>query len=120
MSLDDLISAMEKLVSTMDSYRPEVVTGKYVYARHTNVLIDFCKNALEACKKLYEDFKAKTGRALPDVEYWLQMAETRVGFMEKRKFGDLVVTKDHNLVIDSMKPMELVLQRLELELSNTS
>ena len=111
-----MISTMESLISTMESYRPEMATGKYVYARHTNVFIDFCRNALEACKIIYDDFKKKTGKTLPDVEVWLQMAETRVGFMEKRKFGDLVVTRDHNLVVDSLKPMELILWRIEQEL----
>jgi len=116
MSLDDLISTLEDLLSQMESYRPEMADGKYVYARHTNVFIDFCSNALEAVKQIYEEFKAKKGITLPDVEDWIKMAEDRVGYMEKRKFGDVVLTRDHNLVIDSLKPLELALREIEANL----
>jgi len=31
----------------------------------------------------------------------------------KVKFGDLVLTRDHNLIIDIMKPLELALREME-------
>jgi len=109
MSLEELISELESLISNM----VYVKDGEYVYATHTNTFIDFCTKALEVVKQLYDLFKAKTGLELSDVELWIAMVEGRVDFMEKRKFGDLVVTKDHNLVIDSLKPLELALQKME-------
>lgn len=108
-----MISNLDSLLSQMKGYRSEMADGKYVFARHTNVFIDFCSNALEAVKQIYEEFKAKKGITLPDVEDWIKMAEDRIGYMEKRKFGDIVLTRDHNLVIDSLKPLELVLREIE-------
>ena len=118
-SLDELISTLEELVDTMESYRPEIATGKFVYVKHTNVFIDFCTKMVEACKAIYEEFKKRTGKALPNVEEWIDMAEVRVGLMEKRKFGDLVLTRDHNLIIDALKPIELALKRMANELGVT-
>jgi len=112
MSLEDLIANMESLVSQMET----VAEGDLVLAKHTNLFIDFIRDAVEACKNLYEKFKQKTGRTLPEVEEWLAMAEARVQYAQKRKFGDLVMTIDHNIVVDVMKPLELALKRMEEEL----
>jgi len=109
MNLDELVAELESIASSM----VYVKDGEYVYATHTNTFIDFCTKALEAVKQVYEQFKAKTSQELYDVELWIAMSEGRVGFMEKRKFGDRVATKDHNLVIDSLKPLELALQKME-------
>ena len=109
MSLNEKIAELESIVSGM----VYVKDGEYVYSTHTNTFIDFCTKALEVVKQLYDLFKAKTGLELSDVELWIAIADGRVGFMDKRKFGDVVATKDHNLVIDSLKPLELALQKME-------
>jgi len=44
---------------------------------------------------------------------WIAIAESRAGMMRKVRFGDLVATKDHNLVIDTLKPVEVALQAIE-------
>ncbi len=109
MSLDDLISEMEGLEARMEL----VKDGDFVMSSHPNLLVDWIGCALEACKMLYQMFKDKTGRTLPDVEGWLSMAETRYGFARKVKFGDVVLPRDHNIIIDVMKPLELALQKIE-------
>jgi len=109
MSLDALISTLESLIGQMEY----VKSGDYVLAKHTNLFVDWLSNAIQTCKTLYELFKAKTGRTLPDVEGWLSMAENRYSFTRKVKYGDVVLSKDHNLIIDSLKPLELALQKIE-------
>lgn len=111
-SLDEVVANLESLIGQMEY----VKRGDYVLAKHTNLFVDWLKNAVSACKTFYEMFKAKTGRTLPDVEDWLSMAERRSEFTRTVKFGDIVVTKDHNLIIDSLKPLELVLQKIEANL----
>jgi hypothetical protein len=32
--------------------------------------------------------------------------------MRKVKYGDLVLTKDHNLIIDTLKPLELAIKEI--------
>jgi len=112
MSLEDLIANMESLVSQMVT----VAEGDLVLAKHTNLFIDFIRDAVNATKILYDKFKARTGKTLPEVEEWIAMAEARVQYAEKRKFGDLVMTIDHNIVVDVMKPLELALKKMEAEL----
>jgi len=112
LSLEEKLASLESLIGQMEY----VVDGQYVYAKHPNTFVDWLTDAVDACKMLYEMFKAKTGRSLSDVEFWLDMAESRLGFTRKVKFGDLVVTKDHNLIIDIMKPLELVLTTIEKNL----
>jgi len=111
-SLEDLIADMESIISQMVT----VVDGELVLAQHTNLFVDYITDAVNAAKLLYSEFKTKTGKTLSDVETWLAMAEGRLKFVEKRKFGDLVLTKDHNLIVDIMKPLELALKKMEEEL----
>lgn len=109
MSLDELISRLEAAIAEL---RP-VSAGEYVYAAHTNVFVDWLSDALAACKELYERFKERTGRTLPNVESWLNMTEVRIDLMRKVKYGDYVFPRDHNLVVDAMKPLELALREME-------
>ncbi|RLI87290.1 MAG: hypothetical protein DRP01_02225 [Archaeoglobales archaeon] len=109
MSLDELIANLESLIGQMEY----VKDGDFVFARHPNLFVDWLEDAITVCKELYERFKTKTGTTLPNVEEWLSMAERRHGFTRKVKFGDIVLTKDHNLIIDIMKPLELALREME-------
>lgn len=112
MSLNELISKLESVIAEL---KP-VKTGEYVYSTHVNVFVDWLTDALKVSKDLYEKFKAKTGKTLPNTEYWLNLAEVRIGLMRKVKFGDWVYPKDHNLIIDTMKPLELALKEMEANL----
>jgi hypothetical protein len=107
-SLSDYISELEGFVAGLKV----VVYGDFVLSPHINVFVDFCTTALDAVKKAYGDFKVKTGRTLPHVDEMIDMAETRVGLMRKVKYGDLVLTKDHNLIIDTLKPLELAIKEI--------
>jgi len=109
MSLEELIATLEDLIGQMEY----VKDGDFVFARQPNLFVDWLKDAITVCKDLYEQFKVKTGKTLPDVEEWLDMADTRFELTRKVKFGDLVLTRDHNLIIDIMKPLELALKRME-------
>jgi hypothetical protein len=109
MSLEEKLANLQSLIDQMET----VEDLEFVYAKHMNPFVDWLTDAVDVCKILYDMFKAKTGKTLPDVEFWLDMAETRLGFTRKAKFGDIVLTKDHNLIIDTMKPLELVLITIE-------
>ena len=108
MSVDELIATLEDLIGKM-SY---VADGQMVLSEHTNLFVDYSSNALSLLKQLYELFKSKTGRTLPHVEEMIDMAETRVGMMRKVKYGDLVLTRDHNLIVDTLKPIELAVKEI--------
>jgi len=109
MSLEEKIATLEGLIGQM-TY---VKKGDYVFSTHVNLLVDYLETAIDLTKQLYEQFKVKTGKTLPDVENWISMAETRYGLTRKVKFGDVVQTRDHNLIIDSLKPLELALREME-------
>jgi hypothetical protein len=109
MSLDDLIAELEGIIGKMVN----VVDGDFVLAEHTNTFIDYTKKALELLQEIYEQFKQKTGKKLPNVETWISVAMQRTNMMEYRKFGDLVATADHNLVIDTLKCIEVSLIEIE-------
>jgi len=109
MSLEELIASLQELIGQMEY----VKHGNLVLARHPNIFVDWLKDAITVCKDLYEKVKLKVGKTLPDVEYWLAMAETRCEFTRKVKFGDVGSPRDHNLVIDIMKPVELALRKME-------
>jgi hypothetical protein len=109
---NDEIKILEDLVTKMEY----VEKGQYVYARHPNIFYDYSKYALDLLKRIYDAFKSKTGKTLKDVEFWISMAEGRVSYMEKRMFGDVVAPKDHNLIIDALKPIEVALQKIEANL----
>jgi len=112
MAINELINKLESMIAEM---RP-VETGDYVYAAHVNIFVEWLTDALTICKDLYDRFKAKTGKTLPNTEYWLNLAEVRIGLTRKVKFGDWVYPRDHNLLIDTMKPLELALREIEKNL----
>jgi len=112
MSIEDKIAYLESLVPQMDV----VKKGDYVLAKHPNVFVDFTVTALDLLKELYELFKEKKGYRLPDVEYYIGMAESRANFLRKVKFGDIIRVQDHNLIIDTWKPMEIAIQIMSAHL----
>jgi hypothetical protein len=109
MSIEDKIAFLESLVPQMDVVRK----GDYVLAKHPNVFVDFTNTALDLLKELYDLFKEKTGRSLPDAEYYIGMAESRADYFRKVKFGDIIRVQDHNLIIDTWKPMEIALKIID-------
>jgi hypothetical protein len=111
MSLEEKLASLEAIIARMEY----VADGQYVYTRHLNFFVDWLKLALDVCKQFYEVLKTKTGFTYPYIENWLSMAESRIGLLSKVKFGDVVQPKDHNLIIDTLKPLELALISIEKE-----
>jgi len=109
MGLEEKLVELESLVGEMEY----VEEGAHVLVKHTNIFVDYSAKTLEFCKEAYEEYKLKTGGTLPDVELWLAVAEDRVGMMAKRKIGDVVAPRDHNLVIDTLKALEYVIKRID-------
>jgi len=112
LGIEDKIAYLESLVPQMEFVRK----GDYVLAKHPNVFVDFTNTALDVLKELYDLYKRKTGGSLPDVEYYIGMAESRAGFLRKVKFGDIVRVQDHNLIIDTWKCLEVAIQILQANL----
>lgn len=108
MSVGEELSTLESLVRRMRY----VSTYSEVVADDTNLFVDFCKNALECLKNLYNTYKERTGVTLKDVETWIGMADTRVWNMRYVKTFDMVMPDDHNLVIDCLKTLELAASKL--------
>lgn len=109
MGLEDEIAAMEQLLQQIEF----VKTGDYVLARHPNLFADFLPHAYEAVKELYQKYVEKVGETDSDIEYWLAMVEARLKFLQRVKWGDLVLTTHHNAIVDVFKPLEMILKRLE-------
>ena len=105
-----LVSDLEGLVGQMRY----VKHGDYVESRDTNLLVDYTCISVSLLKHLYELFKAKTGKRLPDVERWISVADVRSGMMRKVVFGDFVLTRDHNLVIDTLKVIEVAVREIDV------
>jgi len=112
LSIEDKIAYLESLVPQMEFVRK----GDYVLAKHPNVFVDFTNVALDLLRELYDLFKKKRGVSLPEVEYYIGMAESRAGFLRKVKFGDIIRVQDHNLIIDTWKPMEMAIRILQANL----
>jgi len=108
MSIEEKITTLEGLIGQM-AY---VKDGDFVFSTHVNIFVDYLATAIDLTKQLYEEYKTKVG-ADPQIETWITMAETRYGLTRKVKFGDVVQTRDHNLIIDSLKPLELALKKME-------
>jgi len=108
MSIEEKIAALENIINRMQY----VVDGDYVLSEHVNLFVDYLATAVDLTKQLYEEYKAKVGADL-EIETWIAMAEIRYGFTRRVRFGDVVLTKDHNLIIDAFKPIELALRRME-------
>jgi len=109
MSLDELIANLEDLINRM----VYVKDGDYVCSSHVNIFVDWIKDAIAVCKELYERFKERTGRTLPRVEDWLNRAESKHKLMRRVMYGDLVIPDDHNLIIDTLKLLEMSLREIE-------
>jgi len=108
MSLEEKITTLQNLIGQM----VYVKDGDYVFSTHVNVFVDYLTTAVDLAKQLYEEYKNRVGVDL-EIQYWISMAETRLGLTRKVKFGDLVLTRDHNLIIDTLKPLELALKKME-------
>jgi len=112
MSVQEMIDKLQDIVGKMRT----VADGQMVLAEHTNLFVDYTTTAVELLKLLYGLFKAKTGRTLPNTEVWISMADSRAGLMRKVKYGDIVLTRDHNIIVDVLKPVELALREIEANL----
>jgi len=106
---------LEKLRDLLGKMR-YVSEGEYVLADHTNTFREYASVALDALKELYEYYKAKFGEKLQVVEDNIQMADNRLKFLERVKYGDVVATRDHNIIIDCLKSIEASLIEIDKSL----
>jgi Na+/phosphate symporter len=97
-----------------------VSEGEYVLAYHTNTFREYVSVALEALKKIYEYYKAKFGERLEILEENIDMAENRLKFLSEVKYGDVVATRDHNIIIDCLKSIEISLIEIDKSLWTAS
>jgi hypothetical protein len=86
--------------------------GDMVLATDTNLLLNFALTAVEATKILYDQWKYKMDRLDPIVEDCISTAERRLGFMKEVKHGDVVATRDHNIILDVLKLLQIALLRM--------
>jgi len=93
---------------------------EYVLAYHTNTFREYVSVALEALKKIYEYYKAKFGERLEILEENIDMAENRLKFLSEVKYGDVVATRDHNIIIDCLKSIEISLIEIDKSLWTAS
>jgi hypothetical protein len=110
--IDEELGKLKELLDKM-AY---VAEGGYVLSEHTNIFIDYASTSIDALKKLYEAYKSKTGKTLEVVERCIETAETRLKFIAKVKYGDIVATRDHNIIADVLKNIEIGLIEIDRNL----
>jgi hypothetical protein len=110
--IEDKLWKLERLIKRMRY----VSEGEYVLAEHTNLFREFVVTALDALRELYEFHKSKSRTALPLVEAMIELAENRIGFLPEVKFGDVVATRDHNIIIECLKAIEVALIEIDKSL----
>jgi hypothetical protein len=110
---------LAKLKDLIDRMR-YVSEGEYVLAEHTNTFREYVSTGIEAFKKIYEYYKAKFGERLKIVEDNIEMAENRLKFLPEVKYGDVVATRDHNIIIDCLKSIEVSLIEIDKSLWTAS
>jgi len=107
--INEMINNLENIVSKMRY----VKFDDEAKAEDVNVFVDYCNIAVDLAEELYEIFISKTGKELPDVEIWLTIARSNVGFMSKAASLKPFKPVYHNLPIDCMKCLELSLKKIQ-------
>jgi signal-transduction protein with cAMP-binding, CBS, and nucleotidyltransferase domain len=103
---------LTKLRDLLDRMR-YVSEGEMVLAAHTNLFREYVLTALDALKELYEFYRGKFGTTLPLVEAMIELVENRMGFLPVVKYGDVVATRDHNIIIECLKAIEIALIEID-------
>jgi hypothetical protein len=111
-SIDSLISDLENLVNSMRY----VNSGDEVRADDINLLIRYTKEAVELLKGIYDSFKTKTGKSLSDVETYISIADMRSSYLQEVLSLDTIDPDNYNIVIDTLKLIELALLEIEKNL----
>jgi glycerophosphoryl diester phosphodiesterase len=106
---------LQKLRDLIDRMR-YVSEGEMVLAAHTNLFREYVLTALDALKELYAFYKGKFGTPLPLVEDMIGLVENRIGFLPEVKYGDVVATRDHNIIIECLKAIEVALIEIDRSL----
>jgi len=114
--IEEELAKLKDLIGKMR----HVSEGEYVLADHTNTFREYVSVGLEALKKIYEYYKAKFGERLKIVEDNIEMAENRLKFLPEVKYGDVVATRDHNIIIDCLKSIEVSLIEIDKSLWTAS
>jgi hypothetical protein len=108
-TVDSLISELEGLAARMRYVKP----GDEVRAEDTNLFVRYVRISVRLAKELYELYKVKTGRALREVDVYIGSAELRAVYVREVMSMELVHPDHHNLVIDTLKYVEMALRELE-------
>lgn len=108
MSVDDLLSTLSDIVSKMRT----VKFDDYVESTDTNLFMEYCETALQLLQALYQQYKDKYG-AIPKVEEMINLATNRITYARKVRYGDIPLPSDHNVVVDTLKAIDVALLGLE-------
>jgi glycerophosphoryl diester phosphodiesterase len=106
---------LTKLRDLLDRMR-YVSEGEMVLAAHTNLFREYVLTALDALKELYAFYRSKFETALPLVEDMIGLVENRIGFLPEVKYGDVVATRDHNIIVECLKAIEVALIEIDRSL----
>jgi glycerophosphoryl diester phosphodiesterase len=106
---------LTKLRDLIDRMR-YVSEGEMVLAVHTNLFREYVLTALDALKELYAFYRSKFGTTLPLVEDMIELVENRIGYLPEVKYGDVVATRDHNIIIECLKAIEVALIEIDRSL----
>jgi N-glycosylase/DNA lyase len=112
MSVDDLLSTLADIVSKMRT----VKFDDYVESTDTNLFMEYCETALQLLQSLYQQYKDKTGKTIQKVEEMINLATNRITYARKVRYGDIPLPSDHNVVVDTLKAIEIGLIELEKNL----
>jgi len=104
-----LIETQMATMKTLIDKMTYVSHGDMVLADHTNTFYDYAVTALSALKELYDAYKARYGKSIDVVDECIKVADQRIKYMGRVKYGDVVATRDHNIIIDVLKHIEVAL-----------
>jgi hypothetical protein len=111
MSVDDLLSTLSDIVSKMRT----VKFDDYVESTDTNLFMEYCETALQLLQALYQQYKDKYG-AIPKVEEMINLATNRIAYARKVRYGDIPLASDHNVIVDTLKCIDIALIEIEKNL----
>jgi N-glycosylase/DNA lyase len=109
MSVDDLLSTLSDIVSKMRI----VKFDDYVESTDTNLFMEYCETALQLLQALYQKYKDKTGKTIPKVEEMINLATNRIVYARRVRYGDIPLPSDHNVIVDTLKCIDIALIELE-------
>jgi len=108
-TLDELIAEMEELLSKMRTVKEDDL----IESNDVNYINQFVRDAVQALIKLYDKYREKTGKTIPEVERLISIATVKQILLMDCKTGDIYSPSIHNNIIDTMKPVDVALKILK-------